>query len=85
MIISLTQELGTEQFIKNLSRTPKSTFPVEILSSWVWANAVRGVNKQFKWVKTPTILQVQTLTYQTSRFAFSLDSGNHAHLFLYCK
>jgi len=80
MIISLTQELGTEKFIKNLARTPKSTLPVEILSSWVWA-----VNKQFKWVKTPTILKVQTLTYQTSRSDFSLDSGNHAHLFLYCK
>lgn len=55
------------------------------MSSWVWANAVRGVNKQFKWVKTPTVLEVQTLTYQTSRSAFSLDSGNHAHLFLHCK
>jgi hypothetical protein len=85
MIASLTQELGTKQFTKNLARTPKSPLPVEILSFRIWVNRVRGVNKQFKWVKTTTIHEVQTLTYQTSRSVFSLDSGNHAHLFLYYK
>jgi hypothetical protein len=50
-IVSLTQELGTEQFIKNLASTPKSPLPVEIPSSWVLVNSVRGVDMQFEWRK----------------------------------